>query len=191
MTMKVILFCGSAGAIDELNSFVSEIPKGFEAVVVVLLHRTNSIEDQMVKILNGKSKIPVHGIEHFMTMQKGTIYVIPGSYHCLLNSQLSFELDYSEKEMYCRPCADISLESFSHVLQEKLTAVIVSGGNRDGSLGIQYVLKRKGKVIIQNPEKAICRVMPFAALEFVNINDVIVYDDSLYTTINKALYGKG
>ena len=133
--------------------------------------------------------MPVVGIKHRMRIQPGTIFIVPGGYHCLLGTGGSFELDSSDKVLFCRPSADVSLESFSFVLKSKLLAVIVSGSNEDGARGVEYVLKRGGKVVIQDPERAKFKQMPESALRAASGRQVVVYEDSILEAIKPMVYG--
>ncbi len=188
--MKVILCCGSAGAIEEFTSLIKQLEQGFDAAIVILLHRKNNITDYLVENLRAVTKISVTGIEHLTRLKVGEIFVVPGGYHCLLNQNLECELEFGEKELYCRPAANISLESFSHILHHQLVAVIASGSNQDGARGIKYVAKRGGKIIIQNPENAAYPKMPKAALAVVEKEKIQLYNDSLYHALKIELYGK-
>ena len=54
--MQVILCCGSAGGMEEMLQLVEDIPVGFEAAVVLLLHRKNTPDDLLVDVIEKKTK---------------------------------------------------------------------------------------------------------------------------------------
>ncbi|MFS4455097.1 chemotaxis protein CheB [Maribacter sp. 2304DJ31-5] len=184
-TIKVVLFCGSSGAIEVLEHFLLDADQSMKAAIVVLLHRKTGTQDYLVRYLDKKLNIKVRAIEHGMPLEKGIIYMAPAGYHCIMEKDMTLSLDLSEKVMFSRPSADVSLESFSYNLRERLIAIIVSGANADGAAGAKCVFKRKGKIIVQNPEEAFAKKMPSAVIEAIDKVDHIVPVNKLYNTAAK------
>lgn len=182
---KVALFCGSSGAMDVLETFLSAVDRGLKAAIVVLLHRKAATQDYLARYLGQKTLVNVQAIEHGTPLKKGTIYMVPAGYHCLMEKNMTLSLDLSEKEMFSRPSADVSLESFSYNLKERLIAIIVSGANADGAKGAKWVWKRNGKIIVQQPEEAAIGTMPMAVIDAIETVDHIVPSNELYTTAAK------
>lgn len=184
-SFKVVLFCGSSGAMDVLENFLLEINQGLKAAIVVLLHRKAATKDYLVRYLDKKIRLKVLAIEHGMLLEKGNIYMVPAGYHCIMEKNMTLSLDLSEKVMFSRPSADVSLESFSYNLEERLIAIIVSGANADGANGARWVWKRNGKIIVQNPEEAAIGTMPAAVIEAIDMVDHVVPSNQLYNTAAK------
>ncbi|SNY99579.1 CheB methylesterase [Flagellimonas pacifica] len=183
--IKVVLFCGSSGAINVLENFLLNIEQGLKVAIVVLLHRKKGTQDYLVKYLNQKICVKVLPVEHGIQIEKGIIYIIPAGYHCIMEKNRTLSLDLSEKVMFSRPSADVSLESFSFNLKEQLIAIIVSGANADGANGAKWVAKRNGKLIVQTPKEAFAKTMPSSVLEAVDRVDHIVPTNELYNTAAK------
>ncbi len=182
---KVVLFCGSAGSMDVLECFLTKVKPEDNVAIVVLLHRKRYGQDNLVKYFKNKAKVEVRAIEHGLGLHSGCIHVVPADYHCILEKDLMLSLDMSEKIMFSRPSADVSLESFSYHLKERLIAIIVSGANEDGANGAKWVSKRKGKIIVQKPSEAFAKKMPGAAIEAVDRVDHIVNASEIYDTAAK------
>ena len=183
--IKVILFCGSSGAIGVLENFLLDIEQDMAAAIVVLLHRKKGTQDYLVKYLDQKTCVKVQSVEHGIQLERGTIYMAPAGYHCIMEKNRTLSLDLSEKVMFSRPSADVSLESFSFNLKEQLIAIIVSGANADGANGAKWVLKRNGKVIVQDPAEASAKTMPNAVIEALERTHHIVPTNKLYKTAAK------
>ena len=183
--LKVVLFCGSTGAIEVLEQFLLDITQDLKAAIVVVLHRKTGTQDFLVRYLNGKITPEVKAIEHGTPLENGTVYIAPAGYHCMLEKDLTLSLDTSEKVMFSRPSADVSLESFSYNLTDKLIAIIVSGANADGANGAKCVSRRNGKIIVQNPMEAFAKTMPCAVIDTLDHVDHIVATNQLYTTAAK------
>lgn len=182
---KVILFCGSSGGIDVLELFLFHLKKITEVAIVVVLHRKAGPKDHLKNYLNKKIDTKVITIEHGTKLEKGTVFLAPAGYHCLMENNMTLSLDLSEKIMFSRPSADVSLESFSYNLGKRLIAVIVSGANSDGAEGVKWVRRRGGAVIVQNPADAFAKVMPNAAIEALEQVDAIVPSHNIYNAVAK------
>lgn len=180
---KVILFCGSAGGLEVFINFVQSIGLQKDIAIVVLFHRSLSEEDFLGVVLKKYTEMNVCLVDNNTRLNAGEIYVAPGGYHLLLNSDLSFALDVSKRVNYCRPSADVALESFSYVLKNKLIVVIVSGSNHDGAAGAKIALDRAAKIIIQDPEEAAYQQMPLAVLNILGDNAIVQNSEKLFQTV--------
>jgi len=72
-----------------------------------------------------------------------------------------------------RTAIDVTFESISRVYGNKAVAVLLSGANKDGTKGIEYILRQKGKALVQDPITAEYPTMVRSALE--NCSEVLVY----------------
>nr|WP_299388571.1 chemotaxis protein CheB [Allomuricauda sp.] len=180
-----MLFCGSSGAIDVLEQLLIDIKETDKIAAVVVLHRKVDVRDHLAQYLNNKTQMKVSTMEHGQKMEAGNVYLVPAGYHCILEKNMTLSLDLSEKVMFSRPSADVSLESFSYHLKDKLVAVIASGANADGANGVKWVKKRGGTVIIQDPEEAFAKSMPCAAIKALDKVDQITTSKKMYTTVEK------
>lgn len=161
------MFCGSSGGVEVFENMLKGMNALANAAIVAVFHRTSSPDDLLVDRLNRITDKHVKVAGHGVQMQEGFVYVASGGYHLLLESDYTFALDSGEPVHFCRPAADVSLESFSWVLRDKLIAIVVSGANRDGGLGAKVVHKRGGTVLIQDPEEAQFPQMPNSAMEHI------------------------
>ena len=167
MIGKVILICGSSGGISFLEKFLEHTRNMDDTAVVAVYHFPPSREDLLTERMSRIAPGKVFTAEHGIQMKAGNVYIASGGYHLLLEDDNHFALDSSEPVHYCRPAADVSLESFSFVLKDKLIAVIVSGANNDGGAGAFRVHKRGGLVIVQDPGEAEFSQMPQSVITSV------------------------
>jgi len=120
-----------------------------------------------------KSGLKVREIEDKTPIKAGRIYVAPADYHLLVETKLEFALDVSEKVHYSRPSIDVAFESAADVFGEKLTAILLSGANSDGTQGLIAVKQRGGTTLIQSPETAEVPYMPAYALKHLEADSVL------------------
>lgn len=68
-----------------------------------------------------------------------------------------------------------------------MVAILLSGANADGTEGLEYIKKNKGKVWIQNPDTAEVDYMPKQAIRNVEF-DCIFEAEDLAQKINRLKY---
>ena len=56
----------------------------------------------------------------------------------------------SEKDHYARPSAEPLFASVANVYRKNAIAVVLTGGDGDGSFGVQIIKEKGGKVIAQD-----------------------------------------
>lgn len=160
----IILIGGSAGSLDIVLQLVPNLPLDFSAAIVLVLHRKGSNDAILSHLLESRSSIPVRDIEEKDAIRGGYIYVCPGDYHLLFESDGTLSLDASERIWYSRPSIDVAFESAAIVYGSKLTCVLLSGANSDGAEGMLFARNRGAYTIAQTPESADLSAMPAAAV---------------------------
>lgn len=178
---KIIVIGGSAGSVTVLTSILNSIQSAFLPAIILVLHRQRNVESDMKKILGHYTKDKkVAEPDDKQPILAGHIYLAPQNYHLLIESDETFSLDYSEPVQYSRPSIDVTFESAAMVYNSRLTGILLSGANSDGSLGLQSILQHGGKAIVQNPLTADYVTMPQSALnlnpECLSLSPVEIMD---------------
>ncbi|RXK85631.1 chemotaxis protein CheB [Filimonas effusa] len=170
---KLVIIGGSAGSLPVLLDIVESLPAGFEAPVVIVLHRLKNVSSDMDKILaDSQEHMHIREPEDKEPIRAGHIYLAPQNYHLLLEVEKTFSLDYSELVHFSRPSIDVSFESAARVFGKHLTAVLLSGANQDGAAGIEAVAAAGGTAIVQDPSSTDYPAMPTAAIQ--KTNDILI-----------------
>jgi len=185
MTTKyeAIVIGGSSGSIDFLLKLLPTLQAPLSLVIILVLHRKNSIESTLAELFSSKTPIPVKEVEDKDVAEPGTIYVAPADYHLLIEKNHEFSLDISEKVNFSRPSLDVTFESAAEVYGNTLVGVILSGANADGSNGLKAVKQRGGLIVAQKPETAQVAYMPEQAI-LNNTIDFVFNVNELATFIN-------
>jgi two-component system chemotaxis response regulator CheB len=170
---KVVVIGGSAGSLDVLLQILPKLDNIDSIVIILILHRRNSDDNVLEELLRMKSGLTVKEIEDKTPIKPGRVYVAPPDYHLLIENNLSFSLDVSEKVHYSRPSIDVGFESAADIFGSKLTAILLSGANSDGTTGLIAVKNKGGIVIIQSPETADVPYMPQHAITNMNPDYVL------------------
>jgi two-component system chemotaxis response regulator CheB len=186
MTTKceAIVIGGSSGSIDFLLKLLPILQAPLSLLIILVLHRKNSLESTLAELFSSKTSIPVKEVEDKDVAEPGAIYVAPADYHLLIEKNHEFSLDTSEKVNFSRPSLDVTFESAAEVYGPSLVGVILSGANADGSNGLKVVKQRGGVIVAQKPETAQVAYMPEQAIlnntiEFIfNVNELATFINS-------------
>jgi two-component system, chemotaxis family, protein-glutamate methylesterase/glutaminase len=162
---KLLLIGGSAGSLEVLIDILPLLPHTLDFPIVIILHRKSGQDLLLEDLMASKTKLKVQEVEDKTPLQPGCIYVAPADYHLLFEKDHRLALDISEKINYSRPSIDVSFESAAKAYGPKLTAILLSGANSDGTNGLYFVKKAGGTIAVQNPESALMPFMPRNAAE--------------------------
>ncbi len=170
---KFVIIGGSAGSLEVLLQILPKLENIDTIAILLILHRRNSDDNVLEELLRMKSGLKVKEIEDKTPIKAGRVYVAPPDYHLLVETNLSFALDFSEKINYSRPSIDVGFESAATVFGSKLVAILMSGANNDGTAGLIAVKRQNGIVIIQSPETAEVPYMPTFAINNIDADHIL------------------
>jgi two-component system, chemotaxis family, protein-glutamate methylesterase/glutaminase len=173
----ILVIGGSAGSLEALLQFLPQVKNEITFSIVIVLHRKSDAESMLTTLLQSKTKLPVREIEDKEKMMPSMIYIAPANYHVLIEKDGTFSLDVSEKINFSRPSIDVSFETAADVYGEKVTALLLSGANSDGTEGLKRIKQAGGRVIIQMPSSAEVSYMPQQALNEIEADAVLSTED--------------
>ena len=148
---KVVIIGGSAGSLSVLMQILPQLPVIKSYALVIVLHRRSTDEQTLEELITLKVSSNVKAVEDKEPFLPGYIYVAPSNYHLLFEKNNVLSLDTSEKINYSRPSIDVSFESAAEVYKNKLTGILLSGSNADGTQGLKAIKKQGGTIIVQDP----------------------------------------
>ncbi len=151
---KLIVIGGSAGSPQVIMGILSVIRPDFPLPVLIVLHRNGVFESSLEDLFASRTKAPIKEVEEKEPIVPGVIYIAPADYHVLIEEDLTFSLDYSERVNFSRPSIDVTFRCASDVFGADLVCLLLSGGNADGVEGLEYVKEREGIVVVQEPATA-------------------------------------
>ncbi|QIG88777.1 chemotaxis protein CheB [Chryseobacterium sp. POL2] len=184
---ELVIIGGSAGSLQVILEMIKklDIDLGFPMVLVV--HRKAQSTSLLPILMTQISALKVKEVEDKTELDKKCIYIAPADYHLLFESKNKVSLDASEKVNYSRPSIDVSFKSAAETFGKNVVAILLSGANADGTEGLEYIKKNKGKVWIQNPDTAEVDYMPKQAIRNVEF-DCIFEAEDLAQKINRLKY---
>ena len=173
----------SAGGVQALESFFSNLPDQPNAAFIVVQHLSPDFRSMMAQILQRKTVMTVRSIEDGMEIEPGYVYVLPQKKHlvvsdrrlCLLDSPESF--DYPINKFF---------RSLVKGWEEKMIAILLSGTGNDGTEGIQAISRAGGIGLVQSPETAQFNSMPSSAIPS-GLVDEILSPQELAQTVSELI----
>src|ERR1700733_14544058 len=138
---KLIIIGGSAGSLGGILKGVPSLNESRSVPVIIVMHRKNEQKSLLTLLLSDKTNLKVKEAEEKESILPGCIYIAPADYHLLIEHDLTFSLDDSEKVNYCRPSIDVTFESAAYTYKNGLVCILLSGANADGVKGLKKVKK--------------------------------------------------
>jgi two-component system, chemotaxis family, protein-glutamate methylesterase/glutaminase len=174
---ELMVIGGSAGSLSIVMRILSVIKKEMQIAVVIVLHRKQTDEATLVDLLATRTELEVKEADDKDEVIAGYVYVAPADYHVLVEKDKTLSLDGSEKVNYSRPSIDVTIESASEVYKDSMVAVLLSGANSDGVVGLIQARKQGALIVVQDPETAEFPVMPKSAVLSVPV-DLLLNDNN-------------
>ncbi len=154
---------GSAGGIQALSEFFKAAPVDSGVVFVVVVHLSPEHESMLASVLSRATAMPVVQATDGVRMQADHVYVIPpGNYLSAVDGHL--RLTHLEPERGKRVAVDVFFRTLADTHGPHAVAIVLSGADGDGAIGIKRVKERGGLTIAQDPDEAEHNSMPRAAI---------------------------
>lgn len=178
--IEVLLLACSAGGFKILFDMLQSLASGLPVAVVVIIHRNAKYETNIEASMATKCRIVTKMAEEKEPIRPGFAYFAPPGYHLLIEPDHSLSLDISEPVNFSRPSIDVTMQSAADVYGAGTAAVLLSGANQDGALGLQGIQRAGGLCIVQDPEDAEMKTMPAAAIN-LGVADMVLRNEELIT----------
>src|ERR1700712_4749021 len=146
----MVLIGGSAGSLDIVLRILPTLTSDLGLPIVIVLHRKNSNDNILVDLLSTRTDLVVKEVDEKEAMLPNVIYVAPADYHLLIERDLTFSLDVSEKVNYSRPSIDVTFESAADVFGSHTAGLLLSGANADGVEGLRKIKAAGGMIMVQD-----------------------------------------
>jgi two-component system chemotaxis response regulator CheB len=164
MGIELVAIGASWGGLHAVEQVLGSLPEDFGAAVVIAQHRrADSDSERLAQLLDAHCALTVCEAEDKQSLHPGTVLVAPADYHLLVEHG-SVALSVDAPENYSRPSIDVLLQTAADAYAERAAGVVLTGANADGADGLARIARRGGPAIVQDPETAMRREMPEAAL---------------------------
>jgi two-component system, chemotaxis family, CheB/CheR fusion protein len=155
---------GSAGAIPALQAFLRSMPPDSGQAFVVVMHLAPEHVSTLPEILQHCTKMPVVQVNDRVKVAPNSVFVIPpgktilamDGYLVLDSAALSPRGRHVTVDLFFRTLAD----SYG----PHAAAIVLSGADSDGAIGVKRIKERGGLTVAQDPGEAEHPSMPRAAI---------------------------
>ena len=160
----VVIGC-SWGGLQALSVVLEGLPVDLQAAVVIVQHRMHG-PSELASLLGQHTPWDVCEAEDKEELSPNRVFLAPPGYHLLVDGD-RFALSTEAPENNSRPSVDVVFGSVAEAFGPRLIAVVLTGANDDGAVGLREVVRHGGAAIVQDPETAERRAMPEAAIAAV------------------------
>ena len=164
MTLRVVGIGASAGGLEAIAELLGALPAATGVAYIVVQHLDPRHESLLAEILAKKTAIPVSVARSGEMVQPDHVYVIP--------PDVTLTVPAGRIDLSPRPSTperslpiDALFRSLAEAFGDNAIAVVLSGGDSDGSVGVQAVSLAGGITFAQTPETARFPDMPRHAIE--------------------------
>ncbi len=173
---RVVGLGGSAGGIVAMQRFFEAMPADTGMSFVVVLHLSPEHDSMLSEVLQRSSSMPVAQAVNGERVLPDRVYVIPPGKHISLSDghlRLTDFLKIPGRHM----TVDLFFRSLADTHGPHAVAIVLSGGDGDGAIGIKRVKERGGLTIAQDPDAAEHPDMPRAAIATTMVDWILRAQD--------------
>jgi two-component system chemotaxis response regulator CheB len=165
---SIVVIGASQGGVHALRKLVAELPLGFPAPVMIVLH-IGAGQSVLPSLLNEVGPLHATHARDGERIRPGRIYVAPPDRHLMVVDG-EMELSLGPRENWARPAVDPLFRSAAEVFGAGAIGVLLTGRLNDGVAGLYEIKRRGGTVIVQDPDEAEAPSMPQSALDNVEVD---------------------
>ncbi|QIR15694.1 chemotaxis protein CheB [Shewanella aestuarii] len=154
----------SAGGLEALEQFLSNIPGDCGMAFIVVQHLDPNHKDMMSELLQRGTSLKVLQITDHLPVKPNHVYVIPPAYDLTILNDVLLLLPRIDTKGLHLPIDDF-FASLALDKKEHSIGVILSGMGSDGSLGVIKIKQQGGAVFVQSVDTAKYEGMPISAID--------------------------
>jgi two-component system, chemotaxis family, protein-glutamate methylesterase/glutaminase len=173
---EIIVLGASAGGLRAIEAVLGGLPRGFPVPIVAVQHRARESSDTYAALVGRGTPLPVREVEDEDALRAPGVYLAPPDYHVLIEPG-RMVLSVDDPVSYSRPSIDVLFESAADVYGARVLAVLLTGANSDGALGLARVKAAGGYAIVQDPKTAESPEMPAAGISSAPVDQVLPLEE--------------
>jgi two-component system CheB/CheR fusion protein len=154
---------GSAGSLQVLHKLLQAMPPDSGMAFVVVLHLSPEHDSSLSQLLQRSTSMQVSEAKDGEPVEVNRVYVIPPGKHLTLTDG-HMRLTELERRAGRHVTVDLFFRSLADTHGPHAVAIVLSGGDGDGAIGVKRIKERGGLTIVQDPEAAEESGMPRAAI---------------------------
>jgi two-component system CheB/CheR fusion protein len=143
----IVAIGASAGGLESLERFFSNLPPDTGMAFVVLQHLSPDFKSLMDELLRRRTSMPIHHAESGTQVQPNTVYLLPPMKEMIIRQRQLLLSDRDPRLGLTLPI-DMFYRSLAQDVGKRAVAIVLSGSGSDGSReqGRRHGLLRKSRV---------------------------------------------
>jgi two-component system chemotaxis response regulator CheB len=168
-----IAVAASAGGIPALQTLLAGLPAGTRAAIAIVQHPSPAHPGLLKTILARSTAMPVVLASDGQPIESGTVYLSRCDLHLTVASDGRFAYMDGIRVRGLFSSANPLFESAARVFGDRTIGVVLTGGGRDATDGVQTVKAQGGIVIAQDPSTAEFGSMPSSAVQTGSVDLIL------------------
>ena len=159
----IVGIVASAGGLEAFSQLLSHLATNTGMAFVLIQHMLPNGESLLTKILARVTKMLVSQVQNGMLVEPDRVYIIPPDTQMRIFKGV-FELSPRQKVFGTYMPGDVFLISLAADRGNRAIAVVLSGSNKDGTLGLTAIKVVGGVTFAQDKDTATFDRMPLSAI---------------------------
>ena len=174
-SFPVIAMAASVGGLKALSVILGGLPADFPAAIAIVMHLAPDHKSLLAEILNRRTHLVVKEAHTGDILCPACAFIAPPNHHLLVAKDGRLELSSAaaQKIHFARPSAEPLFASVARVYKNHAIAVVLTGGDGDGSFGVQIIKERGGQVIAQDRPTSQDFSMPETAIKTGDVDFIL------------------
>lgn len=180
-TPSIVAIGTSAGGLEALEQFFSQVPADSGVAFVVIQHLDPNHKGMLPELLQRATPLTVIQVGDGIKVKPNWVYVIPPNKDLsILHGKLHLLDPLAAQGLH------LPIDSFFRALaddqRERAIGVILSGMGSDGTLGLRAIKENAGLAVVQSPESAQFDSMPRSVID-AGLADIVAPVQELWDRI--------
>jgi two-component system chemotaxis response regulator CheB len=175
LSFPVIAMAASVGGLKALSVILGGLPADFPAATAIVMHVAPDHKSLLAEILDSRSHLKVQQAKTGDILCPAQVFIAPPNHHLSVakGGRLKLSSSAAKKVNYARPSAEPLFVSVAAVYKKNAIAVVLTGGDGDGSFGVQIIKDKGGKVIAQDRATSQDFSMPETSIETGDVDFIL------------------
>ncbi len=153
----------SAGGITSLQEFLSHLPSPTGASFVIIAHLPSDQPSHLDRVLSPHSQLKVEWVLQGAVPEAEHAYLLPPGQQLSIQDGV-FQLSARNQEEKINHMIDIGFAALADGFGRRTIGIILSGTGQDGLEGVKAIEHYAGLVMVQHPQTAEFKSMPYSVI---------------------------
>ncbi len=175
----VIAIAASAGGLNALSVILGALPVDFPAAIAIVMHLSPDHKSLLAEILTCRTPLEVRQAETGDVLCHSSVFVAVPNHHMFVlpGGIIEISSPTAEKVHFARPSAEPLFASVATLYKRNAIAVVLTGGDGDGSIGVSIIKDNGGTVIAQDFSTSQNFSMPQTAIETGDVDFILPLEE--------------